>query len=223
MFGIQTEECGLESKISSKSDKSHITTRLFASLSILIALFSVYQSRLAINYTKTVNRASVSFVKADINFDITGNTLKLDFNLFFKNSGNEYLVIDNKISSILDINTGKITSTGNSGKLLNTLHPDVQFSQKFSQLFTLPVNDITDYALKIFLKNNVNLFIATRIDFSNDSISDYETYYVKYTGGLKVEHVSFAEYKKNQPQLQPGFLLKDDIIKTCDESSSNNK
>jgi len=189
-----------------KSSKIPLWAIIISTFSLSIAAYSAHYSFLSFNYIKNINKAAISFLRTDLNFDRKDNKLVINFSLVFKNTGNEPLVIDNKLSAIFDFDNNKNDVSENI-KILNTIYPDVEFSQHASKTITINDSNMsTSEAIK-YIKNKINLFIIVRIDYSNDNLSDYEIYYIKYTGGSTVSHLSLSEYKKIESKLPPDFIL----------------
>lgn len=176
-----------------------------ASISALGSLLSVYQSNKALNYTKQINKAAISFVKADTKYTVVGDSMFVEFDLLYKNIGSEPLSINNRSAFIFDAKKDRIKLANETGSFLNIIHPNFQFHQGLTYKFPINRSFKTIDEVELFLKDKIKLFIITRIDFSSNKLHNYDFCYLQYTGAKNLGLMKLSDYKKIESKLPPNF------------------
>lgn len=191
-----------------KKEKSKLNRiSIIAVISLIIAGLSAFYSCQSFHYTKILNQAAVSVKKTSISFTKSNKILDIDFSIIMENTGNEYLNIDNIASIIIDANKGETVKTDIHRAILNTIYPDVEFTQFFRYTITLTEPSLSVEEIINQLKENVELYMVVRVDFSNNRISEYDVFYFKYAGSTDLKFASLIDYEKIKSKLPNKFLI----------------
>ena len=179
-----------------------------ALISAVFAIYSGCSADKANKYVKEINKAAISLKSTDIEYSrYSPDTLLVSFTFNFKNTGNEDILVNNISSSYYNFKDSKFTDIFKNHQIINTIHPDVEFSQHFGINIEILKPLLKTEEIIEVLPKSIEFCTMMRIDYSSSFHADYDIYYLKYMGVKPIQYLTMTDYEKMKNSLSTAFLL----------------
>lgn len=177
-----------------------------AIIAVLAALLSAYfagqsskKSDEAFEYTKQLNKSSISLEYTSGNKEIlSDNFLTLTYFFILDITGNESVNITNLSSAYFNFKTNFFYYLDRNYSFLSTLHPSANFVHKVTMPVPIENNDN---------ENNLDLAIMIRIDYETQTGKYNVIYYLKHEPDFNSHYLSRQKYNLMESFLPEEFRL----------------
>ncbi len=163
---------------------------LVALISVVTARYSQYNANRVFEYTKKINKASISILDTNTNIKYSSvDSIQINFLFYLSNTGNEPLSILNSSTAIFNFKDNSFQYIYPDDSTINILHPGAKF---FSYINIPTINlDGTDISPK-YLSHPLSIMM--KIKYKTPFVTDSIILYMITNDFLELSYLSRVDY-----------------------------